>query len=152
MVSPSPHLNPCPNYSLSLIERPKEHMQNPGITSLIEPVKSKYYSREVRLVFGLLMWGFPFWLFPLGVLAQPRAALRTSENQFQKKTWLEQANCGWWNPMTLYNRFNMWQKWDQLLPTQYSYWQWCMQVTQFSLYTYTLTGTGKRHWNAFHCL
>ena len=38
------HLNPHPKYNLSFIVKPEKHMQNLGTTSLIEPVKSKYYS------------------------------------------------------------------------------------------------------------
>lgn len=67
MVSPPSHLNPCPYYNLSFTEKPKKHVQNLRITSLIEPVKSKYYSSwKIGLVLELRMGSFPFWLFPLG--------------------------------------------------------------------------------------
>lgn len=56
VVSPPLHLNPCPKYNLSFIVKPEKHMQNLGTTSLIEPVKSKYYSSQaIGLVFGLLL-------------------------------------------------------------------------------------------------
>lgn len=56
VVSPPLHLNPCPKYNLSFIVKPEKHIQNLGTTSLIEPVKSKYYSSQaIGLVFGLLL-------------------------------------------------------------------------------------------------